>query len=272
MPYRQAHWYVGFVLATILLGFWGSYWSVIGAVPLAFHIHAIAATSWLILLIVQSVSIQNRADALHRQLGLASFALFPLLILGFVMIIDISAQGYVTAHSPFAVYLGPAFGIGMAIAIAAYLTLYYLALKHRRNIRLHAGYMLATPLILFESPFSRVMGDFLPWMNVINSPGPQGVLDTIALSDALAILFALILYARNRKFGTPWLVAAGFMAAQAFAMWFAPALPALGTLLAAYARIPLGLTASAGIAAGALTAWLGWRAGGGTRRQVARAV
>ena len=56
---------------------------------------------------------------------------------------------------------------------------FYLALKHRRNVKLHAGYMLATPLILFESPFSRVIDAHLPWLNVIGSEGPQALLDTI---------------------------------------------------------------------------------------------
>jgi hypothetical protein len=62
------------------------------------------------------------------------------------------------------------------------------------------------------------------------------------------------------------------MSAQAVAMWFAPFVPALGPLFAAYARIPLGLTVSDGIAAGAVAGWLGWRAGGGVRRVVAKAV
>lgn len=266
MPYRQAHWFVGFVLAVILAGFWASYWSPIRAVPLAFHVHAISACAWLTLLIAQNVIIQRRGNALHKQLGWASFALFPLLILGFMMIIDVSAHSYVAARSPFARHLSPAFGIGMLIAISAYLTLYYQALRHRRNVKLHAGYMLATPLILFESPFSRVIGEFMPWLNIINSDGPQAVLDTIVIGDGLSILFAAVLYWRNPKHGTPWLVAIGFMALQALAMWFAPQIPGLGDMFGAYARLPLGLTASIGIAAGAITGWLGWRAGGGTRR------
>ena len=69
----------------------------------------------------------------------------------------------------------------------------------------------------------------------------------------------------HRKNPHPWLVPAAFMAAQAIAMWFAPSVPALGPMFAAYARIPLGLTASAGIAAGALAGCLGWRAGGGAQ-------
>lgn len=266
MPYRQGHWYVGLVLAVILAGFWASYWSPIGHVPVAFHVHALSSSAWLLLLIVQSLAIQRRANGLHRQLGLASFALFPLLMLGFMLIINVSAQNFVNEVNPFAVFLGPAVFVGLGVALVAYLTLFYMALKHRRTIALHAGYMLATPLILFESPFSRVIEQFLPWMNIIGSDGPRQVLDVIVISDGMAILFALALYARNRRHGAPWLVAAAFMAAQAVAMWFAPDLPAVGTALRAYAAIPLGLTASAGIAAGALAGWLGWRAGGGTRR------
>lgn len=272
MPYRHAHYFVGFVLLVILGGFWASYWSAIGNVPLAFHFHAISSSTWLLLLIVQSVAIHRRSNAFHKQMGLASFALFPLLILGFMMIIDVSAQRYTAAESPFIMHNGPSFGIGMVIAIAAYLTLYYQALKSRRNVKLHAGYMLATPLILFESPFSRVIEQFLPWMNVIGSDGPQGVQDTIVISDSLGIVFAMTLYFMDRKHGTPWLVAASFMGLQAVVMWFAPFVPELGTLFRAYAQIPLIVTASAGIAAGALAGWLGWRAGGAKKRPVTEAV
>lgn len=263
MPYRQAHWFVGLVLLVILAGFWATYWSTVRSVPLAFHVHALTASAWLLLLMLQSIVIHRRRNALHKQLGWASFLLFPALILGFMMILNVSAQNYVAAQNPFSVYFGPAAGIGMVTAIAAYLTLFYLALKHRRNVKLHAGYMLTTPLILFESPFSRVIDAFLPWLNIIGSEGPQAVLDTIAIGDGIAVIFALALYAMNRRHGTPWLVAAFFMALQAVVMWFAPFVPALGPILAAYAAIPLGLTASAGIMAGALAGWLGWRAGGG---------
>lgn len=262
MPYRYGHYYVGFVLLVILVGFWASYWSPIANVPLAFHVHAISSTTWLLLLIVQSVAIHRRSNAFHKQMGLASFALFPFLILGFVMIIDVSAQRYAKGESEFIMHNGPAFGIGMVIAIAAYLTLFYQALKNRRNIKLHAGYMLATPLILFESPFSRVMDSLFPWMNFIGSGGLHTVQDTIVISDGMAVVFAMTLYFMDRKHGAPWLVASFFMALQAVVMWNAPFIPQLGSLFGAYAQIPLGATAIAGIAAGGLAGWLGWRAGG----------
>lgn len=272
MPYRHAHYFVGFVLLVILAGFWASYWAPIATVPIAFHVHAAAAMSWLFLLIVQSLSIQRRANALHKQLGLASLALFPFLILGLVMIVDVAARRFNSAESAAVLHLSPSFGIGTGIAIAAYLTLFYQALKNRRNVKLHAGYMLATPVILFESPFSRVMGDYLPWMDVIGSPMPQAILDTIALSNAISFLFAIVMYLRNRMHGAPWLVAAGFVALQAVVMWFAPFVPGLGTLFGIYAQIPFAVAATCGIAAGGLAGWLGWRAGAAPSRPAAVAM
>lgn len=261
MPYRHAPYLVGFVLLVIVAGFWASYFASGEGVPLAFHVHAISSMMWLALLIVQQVAIQRRAVDLHRWLGRASFVLFPLMMLGFMMIMNRAADRFETGASPVSVALGPAFGVGMASALAAYLTLFYFALKNRRNVQLHAGYMLATPLILFESPFSRVMGDYMPWMNVIGSAFPHAILDTIALSDGLVAVFALVLWWRNRKHGAPWLMTAGFVLLQAVGMWFAPFVPGMADGFAAYAAIPAPVTLALGVAAGGAAAWLGWEAG-----------
>lgn len=270
MPYRHSHYYVGAVLLVIMLGFWASYWSIAASVRGAFHVHAVSAMAWLSLLIVQNVTIQRRQNGLHRQLGLASLALFPFLILGLVMIIDVSSQRYALREDAFTMHNSPSFLLGGWIAITAYLTLFYQALKNRRKVKVHAGYMLATPLILFESPFSRVMGDYLPWMNIIGSEGVHAVQDTIAISDAMAAIFALALYFRDRKSGTPWLVAAGFCLLQAVVMWFAPFVPQLAGVTDAYTQIPLPVTASAGLVLGFLAGWLGWKAGASPTRPAAR--
>ena len=270
MPYKYGHYYVGFVLAVILAGFWASYFRIIGGVPFAFHVHAFSSTSWLLLLILQSVAIHQRQNAFHKLAGLASLGLFPILIAGFVLIINVSAARFAGQESPFIMVLGPSFGIGMIIAIAGYLTLFYSALRHRNNIRLHAGYMLATPLILFESPFSRLMEQAFPWMNFIGSEGPIAVLDTIVISDGIAILFAMTLYFRDRKNGAPWLVASAFMAIQAVAMWFAPSVPVLSSLFEMYAMLPGGLTLALGISAGIAAGYFGWQHGRSKMRSPVR--
>ena len=271
MPYKYGHYFVGFVLLVTVTGFWASYFTMIGNVPLAFHVHAVTATSWLLLLLVQSLAIHRRKNAVHKTLGKASFAMFPLLIVGFVMIINVSAARFATLENPSIAVLGPAFGIGMAIAITAYLTLFYLALRNRRNIKLHAGYMLATPMILFESPFSRLMDQAFPWMNVIGSEGPRQVLDTIAISDAIVAVFAMTLYLLDRKNGAPWLVATFFVVLQAVVMWFAPDIGGLNKLFAAYSQIPTSLTVLLGLLAGGLAGYLGWTRGHLPTRSAAKA-
>jgi hypothetical protein len=76
MPYRFGHYFVGFVLVVILAGFWASYWSTVSNAPMAFHFHAISSSSWLLLLIVQSVAIHQRWNSFHKQMGLASLRYF----------------------------------------------------------------------------------------------------------------------------------------------------------------------------------------------------
>ncbi len=272
MPYKHAHYFVGGVLLVTLAGFWASYFTRIGGVPLAFHVHAFSATSWLLLLIVQSVTIQNRQAPIHRLVGRSSFALFPLLIAGFVMIINAASRRFAGAEDPFILQLGPAFGIGMVVAIGAYLTLFYGALRHRQNIRLHAGYILASPLILFESPFSRIIGQFFPWMNFIGSEGPRAVLDTIVISDGMAIIFAMTMYFRDRKHGAPWLIASGFMAFQAFAMFTARSWPMLDEAFTWYAAIPHTVTVAAGVLAAIAVGWAGWEKGKRARKPAAPAM
>lgn len=268
MPYKYGHYFVGLVLLVILGGFWASYFAPIGEVPLAFHIHALTAMSWLALLIVQSLAIHARKNAIHKMLGRASFVMFPLLIAGFVMIINVSAARFAAKENPFIAVLGPAFGIGMAIAIVAYLTLFYLALRNRRTTKLHAGYMLATPMILFESPFSRLMESAFPWMNIIGSEGPRAVLDTIAISDAMVAVFAMALYFMDRRNGAPWLVATFFLVLQAVVMWFAPDMPGLANAFSAYASVPPALTVALGLLAGGAAGYLGWIGGRQAKRPV----
>src|SRR4051794_17706288 len=163
MPYPRAHYYVLIVLAVIGVGFLPSYFSVWGDVPWQFHAHGVAASIWVCIVAAQSWTAHHRPQLpLHRTIGKASLLLFPFLIAGLFAIIDITGKRYVSSHDPARVMLGGSFLVGVALGAAAYVTVYYRALKYRRQVWIHAGYMLTTPLILFESPFSRVLGMYVP--------------------------------------------------------------------------------------------------------------
>lgn len=259
MPYPHAKYFVGFALVVIVVGFWESYFVPIAEVPTAFHVHAFTAITWVVLLLLQDWSIRSRRRNLHKIGGMLSLFLFPFLIVGFIMIINVSAAGYVANKSEFARFLGPSFGLSMMIAVMAYLTLFYLALKNRRNVRLHAGYMLTTPLILFESPFSRIILDDMPILIFTGSEFPQRVLDAIVIAMVISIAFALVFYLRDRKAGTPFLLAAGFLLVESVCMYVGTSIEWVRLGFEAYAHIPTALTLLVGFSLGAAISWFGWK-------------
>ncbi|MDJ0916904.1 MAG: hypothetical protein QNJ05_04005 [Woeseiaceae bacterium] len=259
MPYRQAHYFIALTFLVIVIGFWGSYFQPFNSVPLAFHVHAVTAMAWVLLLLFQHWSIHNRKRQLHRTAGLLSLVLFPFLITGFVMIVNTSAVAFIESEERGAFSLGPSFGLSMLFAIIAYLVLYYRALRHKRNVFLHSGYMLTTALVLFESPFSRIMLKYLPFMIFTGSEFPLRILDAIAISMGLSIAFAVAMYVRDRKHATPFLVAAGLMTMQAISMLAGAHSEWVRDAFRLYAAIPDGVTIVAGFLLGAIVSWVGFR-------------
>ncbi|GMG87232.1 hypothetical protein MNKW57_15530 [Biformimicrobium ophioploci] len=175
------------------------------------------------------------------------------------MIVNFSAAGFVANQSPVARYVAPSFALGMIIAILAYLTVFYQALRNRNNVRLHAGYMLATPLILVESPFSRIIMAYLPFLIVTGSDYPQRIIDAIVVAMALSVVLALFLYFRFREYGMPFLVAAIFLFVEAIFMYSGTYAEWLHPLLESYAQVPAEVTLSIGFVLGALASYLGWK-------------
>jgi hypothetical protein len=259
MPYPHAKYYVGFVLVVIIIGFWDSYFVPIAEVPLAFHVHAFTAMLWVTLLLFQDWAIRSRRRNLHKIGGMLSLFLFPFLIVGFTMIINVSAAGYVADENELARFLGPSFGLTMMVAILAYLTLFYQALKNRQNVRLHAGYMLTTPLILFESPFSRIILSDVPFLVFTGSEFPQRILDAIVVAMGISVAFALVLYLRDRKSGIPFLIAAIFLLVESVCMYVGTSIDWVRWGFEMYARLPTALTLLVAFLLGAAISWIGWK-------------
>ena len=156
---------------------------------------------------------------------------------------------------------GGQFLIGLLIAIAAYVTLYYRALKYRRKVWQHSGYMLATPLILFESPLSRVFGTWIPQLQV---HGPQDfprIMTTIELGMAAELVIIAVIWWRFRDKARPFLVAAGFIVAQMLTMGLMQHNAVLERILVLIGTVPSALVVGTGFTIGALTSWAGWQAG-----------
>ena len=269
MPYRFAPYYVLVCIAVLIAGFWASYFSVWTNVPWQFHAHGIAASIWVLMVLTQSWTPHHGQLNLHRAVGKSSLLLFPFLIGGLFAIIDLTAKGFVAANDPVRVQFGGQFLIGLSLAVAAYVTLYYRALKYRRKVWVHSGYMLSTPLILFESPLSRVFGTWLPGLTIHGPQDFDRLIPTIVWAMAVELVVIAGIWLAYRDKARPFLVAALFIVAQMVTMGQLGDNAILEGFLVQLAKVPSGAVVLTGMAVGAATSWAGWQAG---KRPVAPAV
>ena len=261
MPYRRAPYYMLGVIAVLIIGFWPSYFAVATNVPWQFHAHGVAASLWVITVTAQAWTAQDKKRLmLHRAIGKTSLFLFPFLIAGLAAIITRQAANF-AAGEPVHLLYGPGFMIGTMIAMAAYATVFYRALKYRRKVWVHAGYMLSTPLILFESPFSRVLGLYVPQFAVNGPADFPRIMASIEWSMAIELAIIAVIWWRVRERATPFLVTAGFIVLEMLAMGVSRYVPALIQLDLFIGHVPAAMIVATGFAIGAATSWAGWNAG-----------
>jgi hypothetical protein len=261
MPYRHAPYYMLAVIAVIVAGFWPSYFAVWGEVPWQFHAHGVAASIWVTMVLAQSWTAHHKQFGIHAAVGKSSLLLFPFLIGGLAAIIDLTGKTVAAAPDAVRTMFGSSFVVGLALAIAAYVVLYYRALKYRRKVWVHSGYMLSTPLILFESPFSRILNMMMPGLTIRGPEDFHRIMPSIEWAMAIELLVVAILWYRFRDKAKPFLVAGGFIAAQMLAMGALAYSPLLMPLLRAIGSMPSAVLVLTGFALGAATSWAGWNAG-----------
>ena len=156
--FRNAfYWFI--LLALILIaGFWQSYFSRLGEVEhITHHFHAIAMLGWLALLIIQSWLIRNRNNSRHRQIGKASFVVAPAVVLsGFI----VTFYSQANAKDPASAAAVNIFWFGLFLAIL-FAVLYTLAIVHRKNMKLHARYMISTAWVFLLPGLARAIGQYI---------------------------------------------------------------------------------------------------------------
>jgi len=121
--------------------------------------------------------------------------------------------------------------------------------------------MLSTPLILFESPFSRLMNLFLPGFIIRGPADLYLIMPAILWSMVLELAFIAWIWLKYRDKATPFLVTGAFIVAQLLTMGLTGDVPVLKTLLVIFAQVPSAVVVLTGFAIGALTSWAGWQAG-----------
>lgn len=257
MPYRRAWIFIALLIAGTIFAFWHSYFTVLATSPIGFHIHGITSSLWMLLLLAQSRTPHSGQMALHRQLGKASFVALPLFALGSAAVIH-SMSAATAAGDPFYALWGAKLGFIDTLACAAVLYGVGMALRHRRSVRLHAGYMLSTALPLVGPVFGRVINQTVPGL-LVRGPKDFPLFGMGAqLANVLAALIALWLWRRDPRHGRPWAVAFAVVVVQIIGFQLVGPGTAWSGVFLWFGRQPLAALLLAGLIAGIATIAAGW--------------
>jgi len=221
--------YFAALLALAVLTFWPTYVSLSPSQSDFYtHFHAAIATLWVLLLIAQPMLIRSGRNVLHRRLGKVSLVVAPVFVLAAVLL----------AHSRMQGLEGPRLGIQTYVLwlqislVSVYALSYTLAMITRRDMALHARFMICTGLTLIDPVVIRLM----LWID--NSPSWNFQWFTFLVTNLILLYFIWL----ERKVTTgrwvfPFMLVVFLLAQvpalfgltnqawwQSFAQWFA-ALP-----------------------------------------------
>jgi hypothetical protein len=217
--YKNAVFYFTGLLFVLVAGFWTSYFSRLGSdISFGQHFHGISMMLWMIMLIIQAWFIRSGKRPIHRTIGRWSFLLAPLVVIsGFFVVIDnIAGQKIPYTQGGLSIFW---FGIFLAVMFAA---VYFLAIRHRKDMQLHQRYMAATALVFMVPGLGRLLGkignSFEIWM--------PNFFQTMLIPGIIALLMIFDDY-RKGKVRSPWVVVAamwgvclwGYMNLYKYAWW-----------------------------------------------------
>lgn len=256
MPFRRAWLSVLVLLILTFVAFWPGYFSKLPDKKLAHHYHAASAVLWMLLAIVQSWTVHHDRIALHRKLGLAIFVLFPFFMIAGIWVIHVEAATLAGDFTSLEGQQIAQFGFFDPLANIGFALMFYLGLKYRAKVQLHARYMLATLFFIIAPLGFRLLPMVIPALRA-----DDAFSWAMAGGNLIALAVALLLYWRAPKHGRPFLIAAGFIAAQAITFDTLGRIPGWAPIFASVSSVnlPFLLVITGIISVG--IAWLGWVSG-----------
>lgn len=141
---------VGILLLASAVGFYPSYLSQFPRFENSdwqVHFHLLTVLAWFCLLLVQARLAAKGRFEKHRTVGRWSYALVPLIIVGFVLVAH-----YGQRRNPEPALLGAAIFDG-----GLFLLFYVLAMVNRRNSAYHSRYLLLATVAFMNAPIGRAI-------------------------------------------------------------------------------------------------------------------
>jgi len=204
--------YLYFILAALLtiFAFFPSYFNRLTSTDNPHHFHGITATLWLVLLIIQPFLYKTGNLKWHRIIGKLSFVLVPLIIisaLNMVQIMLINKASYPPNLPNRLAFIDFA-------TLIQFLLFYLLAIHKRKEIQLHARYMVCT-----------VLGPLIPALTrlLFRFPGIDNFNKSLNISYIIIEIVLVLLLLDDKRAGKirqPYVIAIILFIIQHFLMNF----------------------------------------------------
>ena len=170
------------------------------------------------------------------------------------------AAKFLAQSDPFYIIYGSRLGAVDTLSPIAIGYLFFSGLRRRRQVHLHARYMLATAFFLLMPILTRLLVAVPPL--AITGPDDFHLFGyAFHVANALAIGLALALHLRAPKHGRPLLILAGCLAAQSFVFETLGRTAAWEGLFVFLATVPAAVLVSLALVASVAVTWWGWTLG-----------
>jgi len=200
--YRNSARFFALFLLGLVVAFWPSYFARLFEQPsLLFHLHGVALTLWVVMLVAQAQLIRTGRRSVHRTLGKASYVLPPAVVAITVSFVHYRVAGALPSFErlpPFVPYF-LALTLNSLVVFAAF---YALAIYHRRDAGRHARWMISTVFPLFTPVTDRLIGAHWPSLAALApriAGSPMLPVFGFALADLILLVLAAWDWRANRR-------------------------------------------------------------------------
>ncbi|GAB2839428.1 hypothetical protein [Ferruginibacter profundus] len=183
----SGYYFIG-LIALVVLGFWPSYFAKFfngtADFNFYFHFHASMVILWIAMLITQPLLIRKKKLALHRLIGKLSYVVFPLIFISVILLVH---SRHNIDQEDLDIRLFVPFKDLIILATA-----YYIAIRYRHDINLHARGMVATGIVFIEPALVRF---------IMNTFGTSLAAYLCTIGIIYALLVVLMIAERHQKRG-----------------------------------------------------------------------
>lgn len=198
---------ITFLILVILIsiaGFWKLFIRA-DAKPIGVHfLHITTSLLCLVLLLIQLIHIDQKSFSSHRKLGLAIFAMAPLVVATVALLSVHSANKAIVTGKEDALIVQNVMvtvELGLVILFSFFL---------RRNRNLHGAFLLSSGILFMVIALFFALLSFVP-LNKIDGPETFYRFGTAAITaGCIGSIVSLIFFFKSMRNGWPWLLAGSF--------------------------------------------------------------